>query len=215
MTNNSLLEIEYNPETVQILLEHYQKIREEPKFLYILIDLDNALCSDYLTGEQRKLLFVRYNLELNVAQTLKLLNLDYKTYIDLLGSALVVLSQECQSFHLYSEDVVAPLTFTTLLGELEHRTANIFNLQCTDATHVLYKLGDTLIYNALGLTIDPREYTDDISKHSKYIYKTKDFGGRKNATEDEFYRQDLKNNVFYGDDSLLIAELDKLGSVYY
>lgn len=214
MTNNSLLEIEYNPETIQILLENYLKIKEEPQFKYILIDLDNALCSCLLTGDQRRLLFIRYNLELNVAQTLQLLNLDYKTYTSLLDSALIVLSQECQSFHLYSEDVVAPLTFTTLLGELEHRTANIFNLECTDAAQVLYKLGDTLIYNALGLTIDTREYTDNISKHSKYIYKTKDYG-RKNATEDEFYRQDLKNNVFYGDDSLVIAELDRLGSVYY
>ena len=157
---------------------------------------------------------MRYNLELNVAQTLKLLNLDYKTYTSLLSSALMVLSQECQSFHLYSEDVVAPKPFTALLDELEYRTANIFNLECTDAAQVLYELGDTLISNALGLTIDTREYTDNISKHSKYIYRTKDYG-RKNATEDEFYRQDLKNNVFYGDDSLVIAELDKLGSVYY
>lgn len=211
---NNLLEINYTKETVEILLEHYQKIKNDPRFLYILLDFNNALCSDSLTGDQRKLLFIRYNLELNVAQTLKLLNISYGTYTSLLSSALMVLAQECQSFHLNSEDVVAPKPLTTLLGELEHRTPNVFNLECTDAAHVLYELGDTLIYNALGLTIDTREYTDNISKHSKYIYKTKDYG-RKNATEDEFYRQDLKNNVFYGDDSLVIAELDRLGSVYY
>lgn len=211
---NNLLEIEYNTETIQILLEHYQKIKNDPKFKFILIDLDNSLCSESLTGEQRKLLFTRYNLELNIAQTLKLLNITYKTYINLLDTALNLLAQECANFNLYSEDVVAPLTFTSLLGELEHKTANIFNLECTDVAQVLYELGDTLIYNALGLTIDTREYTDDVSKHSKYIYKTKDYG-RKNATEDEFYGQDLKNNVFYGDDSLMIAELDRLGSVYY
>lgn len=211
---NNLLEITYTKETIEILLENYNKIKDDPKFLYLLIDLDNALCSDSLTGDQRRLLFVRYNLELNVAQTLKLLNINYKTYTSLLDTALVVLSQECQSFHLHGEDVVAPLTFASLLGELDYRTVNPFTVECTDMAQVLYELGDTLIYNALGLTIDTREYTDDISKHSKYIYKTKDYG-RKNATEDEFYRQDLKNNVFYGDDSLVIAELDKLGSVYY
>ena len=211
---NNLLEIEYNAKTVEILLESYQKIKNDPKFLYLLLDLDNSLCSDSLTGDQRKLLFTRYNLELNIAQTLKLLNINYKTYTSLLDSALNLLAQECESFSLYSEDVVAPLPFTTLLGELDYKTPNIFNLSCTDAAHVLYELGDTLIYNALGLTIDTREYTDDVSKHSKYIYRTKDYG-RKNATEDEFYGQDLKNNVFYGDDSLTIAELDRLGSVYY
>ena len=211
---NNLLEINYTSETIEILLENYRKIKDEPKFKFILIDLDNALCSDSLTGDQRKLLFVRYNLELNIAQTLKLLNITYKTYVNLLDSALNLLAQECQSFSLYSEDVVAPKPFTTLLGELDYKTPNIFNLECTDAAHVLYELGDTLIYNALGLTIDPREYTDNVSKHSKYIYRTKDYG-RKNATEDEFYGQDLKHNVFYGDDSLMIAELDKLGSVYY
>lgn len=213
MTNN-LLEINYTKESIEILLENYHRIKDEPQFKYILLDLDNALCSDYLTGDQRKLLFIRYNLELNIAQTMQLLNINYKTYIDLLESALIILSQECESFSLFNEDVVAPLTFTTLLGELEYRTANIFNIECTDVAQVLYELGDTLIYNALGIKEDPREYTDNISKHSKYIYKTKEYG-KKNVTEDEFYGQDLKNNVFYGDDSLLIAELDRLGSVYY
>lgn len=211
---NSLLEINYTKESIQILLEHYQKIKEDPRFLYIRMDLSNALCSSLLTGEQRRILFIRYNLELNVAQTLKLLNITYKTYTSLLDTALALLAQECDTFTLHEEDVVAPLTFTALLGELEHKTVNIFNLECTDAAQVLYELGDTLIYNALGLTIDPREYTGDISKNSKYIYRTKDYG-RRNATEDEFYRQDLKNNVFYGDDSLVIAELDRVGSVYY
>lgn len=213
MTNN-LLEINYTKESIEILLENYHRIKDEPQFKYILLDLDNALCSDYLTGDQRKLLFIRYNLELNIAQTMQLLNINYKTYIDLLESALIMLSQECQEFNLYSEDVVAPLTFTALLGELEYRTANIFNIECTDTTHLLYTLGDTLIYNAFGIKEDPREYTDNISKHSKYIYKTKDYG-KKTVTEDEFYRQDLKNSVFYGDESILIAEIDNLGSVYY
>ena len=211
---NNLLEINYTSETIEILLENYRKIADEPKFKFLLLDLDNALCSYSLTGDQRRILFVRYNLELNIAQTLKLLNINYKTYSSVLDSALEILAQECANFNLYSVDVVAPLTFTTLLGELDYKTPNIFNLECTDAAQVLYELGDTLIYNALGLTIDTREYTDNVSKHSKYIYRTKDYG-RKNATEDEFYGQDLKHNVFYGDDSLMIAELDKLGSVYY
>lgn len=211
---NNLLEINYTKESIEILLENYHRIKDEPKFRYILIDLNNALCSDYLTGDQRRILLVRYAFELNIAQTLKLLNLDYETYTSLLESALIVLSQECQSFNLYSDQVVAPKPFSSLLDELDYNTTNIFNLECTDMAHVLYELGDTLIYTAFGLTIDPREYTDNISKHSKYIYKTKEYG-KKNATEDEFYGQDLKNNVFYGDDSLLIAELDRLGSVYY
>lgn len=213
MTNN-LLEINYTKESIEILLENYHKIKEDPKFKYILIDLDNALCSDYLTGDQRRILFIRYNLEINIAQTLQLLNITYTTYIENIESALIVLSQECQSFNLYSDQVVAPKPFSSLLDELDYNTTNIFNLECTDMAHVLYELGDTLIYTAFGLTIDPREYKDNISKHSKYIYKTKEYG-KKNATEDEFYGQDLKNNVFYGDDSLLIAELDRLGSVYY
>lgn len=211
---NNLLQIEYTTEAIEILLENYYKIKEDPKFKYILIDLDNALCSDYLTGDQRRILLVRYAFELNIAQTLKLLNLDYKTYTSQMESALIVLSQECESFNLYSDQVVAPKPFSSLLDELDYNTTNIFNLECTDMAQVLYELGDTLIYTAFGLTIDPREYRDNISKHSKYIYKTKEYG-KKNATEDEFYGQDLKNNVFYGDDSLLIAELDRLGSVYY
>lgn len=45
---NPLLEINYTKESIEILLENYHRIKDEPQFKYILLDLDNALCSDYL-----------------------------------------------------------------------------------------------------------------------------------------------------------------------
>jgi len=67
--------------------------------------------------------------------------------------------------------------------------------------------------SALGVVEDNQTYTNDISRNSKDIYITQDFG-KKNNSNDEFYRSDL-NRVFYGEDSLLIAELDALGRDYY
>ncbi|MGJ0867572.1 hypothetical protein ACR76M_01165 [Enterococcus innesii] len=51
-------------------------------------------------------------------------------------------------------------------------------------------------------------------KAGKDIYITNDIG-RKTSDNDEFYRKDYNNQVFLGDESLLIAELDGLGRDYY
>ncbi len=71
---NPLLETKYNPQTIEILLEHYYQIENNINFRHISYDLDNALCSERLTGDMRRLLFVRYNLrynlQLNILQAL-------------------------------------------------------------------------------------------------------------------------------------------------
>lgn len=211
---NSLDKIAYTADNIEIFLENYRKIENNQRFTYIMMDLNNALCSDYLTGDQRRVLFVRYALELNVFQSLTLLNMSYKLYKNTVDSALFLLAQGCQNYQNKREDVLPQQSFECLLRALDYSTVNVFKLECTDMLQVLLSVGDTLAFNAIGVKEDQRKYTVDVSKYSKQIYKVKE-RGKKNVTEDEFYGQDLKNNVFYGDQSILIAEIDNLGSVYY
>lgn len=210
---DSLNSVDYTADNIKIFLENYRKIENSQRFTYIMMDLNNALCSDQLTGDQRRVLFVHYALELNVFQSINLLNMSYKTYKNTIDSALLLLAQGCQNYQNHCEDVLSKQSFDCLLEALDYSTVNVFNLECTDILQVLLSIDDTLAFNAIGIKEDTREYTDDTSKYSKHIYKVKE-RGKKNVTEDEFYGQDLKKNVFYGDESLLIAELDRLGSAY-
>lgn len=209
---NPLLETKYNPESIEILLEHYYQIENNINFRHLKYDLDNALVSERLNGNMRRLFLVRYNLQLNIQQALRVLNIDYKTYIETHEHALVILSQECEQFELNCGEHIGGYMID-VFEQLETKTANIMNIEPKDIEGLLYELGDTLMLNAFGIVEDNREYTENVSKYSKEIYKTKDYG--KLNSDDEFYRSDLSNNVFYGDDSLLIAELDNLGRDCY
>ena len=210
---NPLLETKYNPQTIQILLEHYYQIENNINFRHLKYDLDNALVSERLTGDMRRLLFVRYNLQLNIQQALRVLNIDFRTYIETQEHALVILSQECEQFVLNCGEHVGGYMID-IFEELEYKTANIMSIEPRDVEGLLYELGDNLMLNAFGVIEDNREYTDDISSKNKDIYITND-SGRKTSDNDEFYRKDYNNQVFLGDESLLIAELDGLGRDYY
>lgn len=213
---NPLLETRYSPETISILLEHYYQIENNINFRHLKYDLDNGLVSERLTGDMRRLLFVRYNLELNIQQALRVLNIDFRTYIETQEHALVILSQECEQFELNNEEHIGNEYMIDIFEQLEYKTANVMKIEPKDTEGLLYELGDNLMLSAFGVIVDNREYTDDISSKNKVIYITND-SGRKNSDNDEFYRKDYNNQVFLGDDSLLIAELDKLsmGSDYY
>lgn len=211
---NPLLETKYNPETIEILLEHYYKIKDNVNFRHLIYDLDNALCSERLTGDMRRLLFVRYNLQLNIQQALRVLNIDFKTYIETHQHALVLLSQSCEQFELNYEEHIGNEYMIDIFEQLEYKTANVMRIEPKDTEGLLYELGDNLMLSAFGVIEDNREYTEDINSKNKDIYITND-SGRKTSDNDEFYRKDYNNQVFLGDESLLIAELDSLGREYY
>ena len=101
-----------------------------------------------------------------------------------------------------------------IFEQLEYTTANIMRIEPRDTQGLLYELSDYLMLSAFGVIEDSREYTEDINSKNKDIYITND-SGRKNSDNDEFYRKDYNNQVFLGDESLLIAELDGLGRDYY
>lgn len=212
---NTLLETRYSPETISILLEHYYQIENNINFRHLKYDLDNALVSERLTGDMRRLLFVRYNLQLNMQQALRVLNIDFRTYIETHEHALVILSQECEQFELNCGEHVGGYMID-IFEHLEYKTANVMRIKARDTEGLLYELGDNLMLSAFGVIEDSREYTDNINSKNKDIYITND-SGRKTSDNDEFYRKDYNNQVFLGDESLLIAELDKLsmGSDYY
>lgn len=211
---NPLLETKYNPETIEILLEHYYQIENNINFRHLKYDLDNALCSERLTGDMRRLLFVRYYLQLNVQQALRVLNLDFRTYIELHEHALVILSQECEQFELNCEEYIGNEYMIDIFELLEFKTVNVMSIEPKDTEGLLYELGDNLMLSAFGVIEDNRTYTDNINSKNKDIYITND-SGRKTSDNDEFYRKDYNNQVFLGDESLLIAELDGLGRDYY
>lgn len=211
---NPLLETKYSPETIGILLEHYYQIENNINFRHLKYDLDNGLVSERLTGDMRRLLFVRYNLELNIQQALRVLNIDYKTYIEQHEHALVILSQECEHFELNNEQHISNEYMIDIFEQLEFKTANVMRIEARDTEGVLYELRDNLMLSAFGVIEDSREYTEDINSKNKDIYMTND-NGKKNSDNDDFYRKDYNNQVFYGDESLLIAELDRLGRDYY
>lgn len=212
---NPLLETRYNPESIGVLLEYYHQIENNINFRHLKYDLDNALVSERLTGDMRRLLFVRYNLQLNIAQALRVLNIDYRTYIEQHEHALVILSQECEQFELNCEEYIGNEYMIDIFELLEFKTVNVMRVEPPrDVDGLLYELGDNLMLSALGVVEDSREYTEDINSKNKDIYMTND-NGKKNSDNDDFYRKDYNNQVFYGDESLLIAELDRLGRDYY
>lgn len=210
---NPLLETRYSPETIEILLEYYYQIENNINFRHLKYDLDNGLVSERLTGDMRRLLFVRYNLELNIQQALRVLNIDFRTYIETQEHALVILSQECEQFVLNCGEHVGGYMID-IFKQLEYKTANVMKIEPKDTEGLLYELGDNLMLSAFGVIEDNREYTEDINSKNKDIYITND-SGRKTSDNDEFYRKDYNNQVFLGDESLLIAELDSLGREYY
>lgn len=211
---NPLLETKYNPQTIEILLEHYYLIENNINFRHLKYDLDNALVSERLTGDMRRLLFVRYNLQLNIQQALRVLVIDYKTYIEKHEQCLIILSQECEQFQLNCDEHIVNEYMVDIFEQLEYKTANVMRIKARDTEGLLYELGDNLMLSAFGVIEDSREYTDNINSKNKDIYITND-SGRKTSDNDEFYRKDYNNQVFLGDESLLIAELDRLGSDYY
>lgn len=213
---NPLLETKYNPESIEILLEHYYQIENNINFRHLKYDLDNALCSERLTGNMRRLLFVRYNLQLNIQQALRVLNIVYRTYIEQHECSLIILSQECERFEMNCEEHIGNEYMIDIFEHLEYKTANVMRIKARDTEGLFYELGDNLMLSAFGVIEDSREYTDNINSKNKDIYITND-SGRKTSDNDEFYRKDYNNQVFLGDESLLIAELDKLsmGSDYY
>lgn len=211
---NPLLETRYSPETIGILLEHYYQIENNINFRHLKYDLDNALVSERLTGDMRRLLFVRYNLQLNIQQALRVLNIDFKTYIEQHEHALVILSQECEQFELNCESHMSNEYMIDIFKQVECKTVNVMRIEPRDTQGLLYELGDNLMLSAFGVIEDSREYTEDINSKNKDIYITND-SGRKTSDNDEFYRKDYNNQVFLGDESLLIAELDGLGRDYY
>lgn len=211
---NPLLETKYNPESIEILLERYYQIENNINFRHLKYDLDNALCSERLTGNMRRLLFVRYNLQLNIQQALRVLNIDYKTYIEKHEQCLIILSQECEQFQLNCDEHIVNEYMVDIFEQLEYKTANVMRIEPKDIEGLLYELGDNLMLSAFGVIVDNRTYTEDINSKNKDIYMTND-NGKKNSDNDDFYRKDYNNQVFYGDESLLIAELDGLGRDYY
>jgi len=139
---NPLLETKYNPESIEILLEHYYQIENNINFRHLKYDLDNALVSQQLTGDMRRLLFVRYNIQLNVQQALRVLNIDFKTYIEQHEHALIILSQECEQFELNCEEHIGNEYMIDIFEQLEYTTANIMRIEPRDTQGLLYELSD-------------------------------------------------------------------------
>ncbi|WP_368742261.1 hypothetical protein [Enterococcus casseliflavus] len=145
-----------------------------------------------------------------------MLGIDYKTYIEKHEQFSIILSQECEEFQLNCDEHIVNEYMVDIFEQLANKTANAMRIEPRDVEGLLYESGDNLMLSAFGVVEDNREYTEDINSKNKDIYMTND-NGKKNSDNDDFYRKDYNNQVFYGDESLLIAELDRLslGSDYY
>ncbi|MHC5226912.1 hypothetical protein ACYSNW_01395 [Enterococcus sp. LJL99] len=173
-------------------------------------DLDYALTAEIITGQMRYLIFLRYALELNVMQVLTIMHLNYTEYLELdyelfenIEAIMNGHKVKCKPFENYKTN-----SFKTkcLLVQIKH--VNPFSLGPLDGLlELLSMLGDDLAASYLGLIQDERTYTNNITVKPYNIKEVPETGKRKTASNDEFYRQDLRNNVFYGDHSLLLAEL--------
>lgn len=207
----------YNSSIVEILLDSYHTLSDDS--YHLKLDLERALQSTQIDGQMRLLIFLRFGLNFNVMQTMHTMNIDYEQYNDLLDELYETLEAILNGYHTQREPFVEPVstTFDGYILEVQTKHVNPFKWKRLDGLiEQLATFHDDLALSALSLKMNGMSSYEENNK-GKYLFEVPEDDVMKNkiqirnATLDEFYRQDLKNGVFYGDDSLLIAELENKG----
>lgn len=207
----------YTRNIIEILLDSYYSLNNDS--YHLKLDLERALQSTQIDGQMRLLIFLRFGLNFNVMQTLVTMNVDYAQYEDLLEELYETIEAVLNGYHTEREPFVEPTstTFDEYVLEVQTKHLNPYKWkQLNGLIEQLVTFHDDLALSALGVKMNGMDSYEENNK-GKYLFEVSDDDVTKNkiqirnVTVDEFYRQDLKNSVFYGDDSLLIAELENNG----
>lgn len=207
----------YNRSIIEILLDSYYTLSNDS--YHLKLDLERALQSIQINGQMRLLIFLRFGLNFNVMQTMQTMNINYNQYEELLEELYETTEAIMNGYHTqrlpFSEPTAT--TFEGYVMEVQTKHLNPFKWkQLNGLIEQLATFHDDLALSVLGAKMNGMD-SYDANNAGKFIFEvpeddvTKNKVQIRNATVDEFYRQDLKNSVFYGDDSLLLAELESKG----
>lgn len=207
----------YTHNIIEVLLDSYHTLTNQSS--HLKMDLDRALQSTLVDGQMRLLIFLKFGLNFNVMQTLETMRIDYEQYEGILDELYETLEAILNGYHTQREPFVEPTatTFEGFILEVQTTHVNPFKWKRLDGLmEQLATFHDDLALSALSLKKNGMDSYEENNK-GKYTFDVpmddvmKNKVQARNATIDEFYRQDLKNNVFYGDDSLLVAEIENKG----
>lgn len=207
----------YNRSIIEILLDSYYTLTNQS--YHLKLDLERALQSTQIDGQMRLLIFLKFGLNFNVMQILETMHLDYNQYEGLLYELYETIEAILNGYHTTREPFseTTATTFEGYIFEVQTKHVNPYNWKRLDGLmEHLAMFHDDLALSVLNLKMNGMDSYNE-NNTGKYLFDVADDDVTKNkiqirnATVDEFYRQDLKNSVFYGDDSLLLAELESKG----
>lgn len=189
----------YTKEMIVVLLEDYYKFNELNEHK---IDLDYALQSTIFTVRERLFLALSYALELNLIKVMKLGNFDFNELENVADSAYEKLEAILNGYKCEREQYIQ-YKFTSLedyIEKVQLLHINIFDLSYAVRRDLLVFLAlenEDLALSALGIKQED-EWLGNVTT-DKDCYEVPD-RKKKNASNDELYRQDLANNVTYYSD---------------
>lgn len=194
----------YNEEQIRVILENYRDLSTNELFREYVFDLSNALKTNLLTPQIRLLVFCRYNLQLNIMQCLQVMCVDYQQYQELEQELLEILEYIMNGYLVKDRfEQVLSNSLKSLLLEVQTRNIDpltpITKVMQIELLFWLAMNHDPLAQNAIGNRQDNRPYE---SSAAIKIYEEAEPSQKKNASNDQFYNKDLKNNVAYGDKAL-------------
>lgn len=200
----------YTKEIIEETMNAYHDIEPFSQLYVLKLDIDRAMENVLITGQMRELIFWYFGMQLNYISTLRAMNIIESDFTSLYDDLFEILeaSLNGRNYEKMSIETVEAVTLEQFILNLHTRHINPFQFKkIIGIKDKLVELNDQLIMYAAGMLIDRRgEYTGNISglPVCKVVAPT---GHRKTASNDEFYRSDLRNNVFWGDESLMLAEI--------
>lgn len=203
----------YTRKIIEALLIGYIDLENNDRTRELKMDLDEAFKSTAITNKMRLFIFLKYAMQFNMLDTMNIMQLSYVDYNELEDEIFETLEAILNGWRSTKEPLksIQSTSYKDLLIEIETSHVHPFHFKKLDGIiEELASMNDDLALSAMRKVIDNREeYTDDISANSSYIKKEEPNSSKRNASNDEFYRTDLRHSIFYGDDALIIADIER------
>lgn len=182
---------------IEVLLEDYHKFNELNEHK---IDLDYALKSNVFSERERLFLALTYALELNFVKVMKLGKFDFNEMVIVSESVFEKLEAILNGYKCKREQYIniKSKSLDEYIMNVQLFHVDIFNISYEVRRDLLVFLAmenDDLALSALGIKKE-KEWLGNVTT-DRYCYEVPSSKKKKNATNDELYRQDLANNVTY------------------
>lgn len=197
----------YNEQMINVMLDEYSEL--DNRLIEYKFDIDKALKSELISGQERLFIFTVYQLKLNIEQTLRINKWDIETYVEIKVSLIEKLEAILNGYKTTTSNYEdsSSESLKELLLEMQTRHINPYQrLSAAMRVDLLAFLAadkDKLAQSVFSPVVDPRgKYWENSRPLKLYDESTT----HKNASNDGFYSQDLRNNIIYSEKLIDIAE---------